>query len=56
MNSVPVSFGAVGTPTWFGLGQLGLSPDQALEAGFKSAVMHSVAALVRVTVDLTNKE
>lgn len=46
MNSIPVSFGAVGTPTWFGLGQLGLSPDQVLEVEFKSAVMHSIAALV----------
>ena len=24
MNSVPVSFGAVGTPTWFGFGPLKL--------------------------------
>jgi len=24
-NSVPVTFGAVGVPTWFGLGELGLS-------------------------------
>ncbi|MBF0847877.1 L-lactate permease, partial [Streptococcus danieliae] len=24
-NSIPVSFGAVGTPTWFGFGSLGLS-------------------------------
>ena len=35
MNSVPVSFGAVGTPTWFGLGQLGLSPEAILEIGFR---------------------
>ncbi len=46
MNSVPVTFGAVGTPVWFGLGQLGLTDPQLLEIGAKSAIMHSVAALV----------
>lgn len=46
MNSVPVTFGAVGTPIWFGLGQLGLTDPQLLEIGAKSAIIHSVAALV----------
>jgi lactate permease len=46
MNSVPVSFGAVGTPTWFGMGQLGLDHEQLLEIGLKSAFIHSIAALV----------
>jgi lactate permease len=46
MNSVPVSFGAVGTPTWFGMGQLGLGHEQLLEIGLKSAFIHSIAALV----------
>ncbi|WP_432822679.1 L-lactate permease, partial [Trichloromonas sp.] len=46
MNSVPVSFGAVGTPTWFGLGQLGLSSQELMAIGIKTAVIHSVAALV----------
>ncbi len=47
MNSVPVHFGAVGTPGWFGLGQLpGIGPDQLLDIGFKAATIHSVAALV----------
>jgi lactate permease len=46
MNSVPVTFGAVGTPVWFGLGQLGLSDPQLLEIGMKSAIMHAAAALV----------
>ena len=45
MNSVPVSFGAVGTPTWFGLGQLGLTHEQILEIGFKTTIIHSAAAL-----------
>jgi len=46
MNTVPVSFGAVGTPTWFGMGQLGLSHEQLVEIGLKTALMHSIAALV----------
>lgn len=46
MNSVPVSFGAVGTPTWFGFGQLGLSSEQIAQIGVKTAVMHCGAALV----------
>ncbi len=39
MNAVPVSFGAVGMPTWFGLGNFGLTPDELQEVGFKSALM-----------------
>ncbi len=46
MNTVPVSFGAVGTPTWFGMGQLGLSEPELLEIGFDTAVIHAVASLV----------
>jgi lactate permease len=46
MNAVPTSFGAVGTPTWFGFGGLGLSDSQLLEIGLKAASMHAVAALV----------
>ncbi|MBU0706277.1 L-lactate permease [Patescibacteria group bacterium] len=46
MNSVPVTFGAVGTPVWFGLGQLGLTDPQLIEIGAKSAIIHTVAALV----------
>ena len=46
MDSVPVSFGTVGIPTWFGLGQLGLSHQQLLEVGFKTALINSTAALV----------
>ena len=46
MNSVPVSFGAVGTPTWFGFGPLKLSEDMVLEVGSITALIHSVAALL----------
>lgn len=45
MNSVPMSFGAVGTPTWFGLEAVA-SGNELLLIGFKSAVIHSFAALV----------
>ncbi|MCP5365416.1 MAG: L-lactate permease [Hyphomicrobiales bacterium] len=53
MNSVPVTFGAVGTPTWFGLGQLKLAPEQLLEIGLDSAIIHSVAALVIPVIALS---
>ena len=46
MNSVPVSFGAVGTPTWFGFGALKLSEDMILEIGSITAFIHSIAALL----------
>lgn len=46
MNSVPVSFGAVGTPTWFGFGPLGLPEAQILEVGSMTALIHSIAAFV----------
>ena len=46
MNSVPVSFGAVGTPTWFGLGQIGLSDAELVRVGAQTALVHSGAALV----------
>ena len=46
MNSVPVSFGAVGTPTWFGFGPLNLTDTQILEIGSMTAIIHSVAALI----------
>jgi lactate permease len=45
MNSVPVTFGAVGTPMWFGFSQVPLSPSEILSVSWKSAVMNSVAAL-----------
>lgn len=53
MNTVPVSFGAVGTPTWFGMGQLGLSEQQILQIGIYSAIIHTVAALVIPVIALS---
>ncbi|MCK3656375.1 lactate permease [Pasteurellaceae bacterium Macca] len=46
MNSVPVSFGAVGTPTWFGFGPLQLGEEQILQIGSMTALIHAIAALV----------
>jgi lactate permease len=44
LNTVPVSFGAVGTPTWFGLGELGLSTGELADIGRRTAIIHAVAA------------
>lgn len=44
MNSVPVSFGAVGTPTWFGFAQLDLSQQEILAIGWKSVIVHAAAS------------
>ena len=47
MNSVPVHFGAVGTPGWFGLGKAAnLTDPELLILGQKAAIMHTAAALV----------
>lgn len=46
MNSVPVSFGAVGTPTWFGFSGVELTQAETLEIGFKSALIHTLSALL----------
>ncbi|MCF7846471.1 MAG: L-lactate permease [Candidatus Gracilibacteria bacterium] len=45
-DSVPVSFGAVGMPTWFGLGNLGFSPHQMVELARQTASIHFLAGLV----------
>ncbi|EAS40718.1 L-lactate permease [Photobacterium profundum] len=46
MNSVPVSFGAVGTPTWFGFSNLGLDDATLLDIGKTTALIHFVAAFI----------
>jgi len=46
MNSVPATFGAVGTPMWFGFSQAPLSQSEILVVSWKSAVVHTIAALV----------
>ncbi|CAG0957041.1 L-lactate permease [Phycisphaerales bacterium] len=52
MNSVPVSFGAVGTPTWFGFGGLGLSLQELGEIGWRTAFIHTAAAPAIVVLAL----
>ena len=52
MNAVPTSFGAVGTPTWFGFGSLGLAESQLLAIGLKAALLHTVAALIIPVIGL----
>jgi lactate permease len=46
MNSVPVAFGAVGTPIWFGLEGVGLSDEDLRVTAFKAASINAAAALV----------
>lgn len=46
MNTIPVSFGAVGTPTWFGFSAIDLSNQQIAKIGIKTAVIQGVASLV----------
>lgn len=47
MNSVPVSFGAVGAPTWFGFSEIAnLTRTDIMTIGWQSALMHSVAAFI----------
>src|SRR6516164_3106316 len=53
MNAVPTSFGAVGTPTWFGFGSLGLAESQLLRIGLKAALIHAVASLIIPAIALS---
>ncbi len=46
MNSSSVSFGAVGTPTWFGFAALELSGDDLLALSWQTAVLQFAAGLV----------
>ena len=54
MNSVPTTFGAVGTPMWFGFSQVPLSPAEILSVSWKSALVHSVAALFVPVIALSS--
>ena len=52
MNSVPVSFGAVGTPTWFGFSVIDVSVIQLTEIGIKTALINACAAFFVILVGL----
>ncbi|MEM7110337.1 MAG: L-lactate permease [Bacteroidota bacterium] len=52
MNTVPVSFGAVGTPTWFGFSAIDLSESETLTIAFNSAAIHSIASFFIVIIAL----
>lgn len=45
MNSVPVSFGAVGTPVWFGFSVVELTEVELTQIAIKTSVINSLAAL-----------
>lgn len=51
-NAIPTTFGAVGTPMWFGFELLELAPDELVEVGAKTALLQSVAALIIPVVSL----
>ena len=53
MNSVPVSFGAVGTPTWFGFGSLNLSDADILTIGKHTSLIHFIAGLIIPVIALS---
>ena len=46
MNSVPTTFGTVGTPMWFGFSQVPFTSAEILSVSWKSALIHSAAALI----------
>lgn len=46
MNSIPVSFGAVGTPIWFGLSGLSLTTSSLHEVAQHTALLNMLAAFV----------
>lgn len=46
MNTVPVSFGAVGTPIWFGFSEITLTHQEISLIGIKTAVIQGAASLV----------
>jgi lactate permease len=52
MNSVPVAFGAIGTPMWFGFAPLDLSAELLRSVAWQTALLNAVAALVVPAVAL----
>lgn len=52
MNTVPVVFGAVGTPIWFGLGELELARTDVQSLALSAAILQIFVAPVIVIVSL----
>lgn len=52
MNTIPVSFGAVGTPIWFGFSVIDLSPSEVSDIAFRAALINTLAAPVIVFLGL----
>lgn len=53
LNSIPVSFGAVGTPTWFGFSAIELNSSEIAEIGVKSALINALSAFLVVFIGLS---
>ena len=49
---MPTSFGAVGTPTWFGFSELGLSEAERADLAWRTALFQGCAALAVPIVGL----
>lgn len=58
LNSIPVTFGAVGTPIWFGLSLVDLLPQQLADVGWKSALINTSVApfIVLIALSLVLKQ
>src|SRR5262245_15319890 len=52
MNAMPATFGAVGTPMWFGFSQVPLDPSEILSLSRKSAIVNTGAMLLVPVVAL----
>ncbi len=51
-NAIPTTFGAVGTPMWFGFELLELPQNELIEVGAKTALLQSIAAMIIPVVSL----
>ena len=52
LNTIPVTFGALGTPIWFGLFQLSLPPSDLANIAQQAAIINTLAAPVIVFIAL----
>ena len=52
LNTIPVTFGAMGTPVWFGLSLLELPQESILEIAQQAALINTIAAPIIVILAL----